>query len=221
MTNQELETLLTDKINTFELKKTAFDTLSNIFLENSDDKNFLCGFTQNEIKTIFDRFEYHINRRQGNTIIKTRIGLYVENQNWNENLEPIGFYELESNLKGEILDDWFVIEKEKYLKDIEIISLFEIMNNKIPIEYLRRNHIQYTFVSYISMVGTLFISKQFESAGRFIIRAYNNLETVESKNFNKEYLKEAKNFLKIVSFYLVKSNLITEKLKQELIDKKN
>ena len=221
MTDQELEILLTERAKTFDFKKTAFETLNEILLEHSNEKGFLCGFEQNEIKPVFDRFEYHINRRHGGSIIRTRIGLYVECQNWLDNLEPIGYYELETNLNGEVVDDWFVIEKEKYLKDVGIISHFQSMNEKLPIEYLKRNHIQYEFVSYISMVGTLFVSKQFEGAGRFIVRAYRNLETVDSAKFYKDYLKEAKKFLKMISSYLVTNNLVTDSLKKELTENKN
>ena len=221
MTDQEIDILLTERVKMFDLKKTAFETLYKILSENSGDKDFLCGFEQDEIKPVLDRFEYHIDRRHGGSIIRTRIGLYVENQNWLGDLEPIGYYELETNLNGEVVDDWFVIEKEKYLKDIGIISHFQSMNEKLPIEYLRRNHIQYEFVSYISMVGTLFVGKQFEGAGRFVIRAYDNLETVDCAKFDKDYLKRAKNFLKMIGSYLVTNNLVTDSLKNELTEKKN
>lgn len=221
MTDQELEIIFTEKCKTLDIKKSAFDTLEQIFKDNSTDKDFLCGFEQNEIRTIFDRFEYQIDRRLGGSIIRTRIGLYVESENWLDNLESIGYYELDTNLNGEVVDDWFVIEKEKYLKDIGIISHFQNMNEKLPIEYLKRNHIQYEFVSYISMVGALFVSKQFEGAGRFIQRAYSNLEKLDSKNFDQEYLKEAKRFLKMISHYITTNNLVTDNLKNEITENKN
>ena len=221
MTDQELELLLKARVKSFYLKKTAFDTLDKIFADNSDNADFLCGFRQDEIITIFDGFVYFFDRQTGASIIRTKIGLYVENQDWIENLEEIGYYELETDLKGGILDDWFVIEKEKYLKDIGIFSTFQRMNEQLPIEYLKRNHIQYQFVSYLSMVGTLFISKHFEGAGRFILRAYKNLEIVDSTKFDKEYLIQAKTFLKTMSCYLTANNLVTDNLKQELTENKN
>ena len=220
MTDHELEILLTEKAKTFDLKKTAFETLNLIFLEHSDDKDFLCGFEQNEIKQVFDCFEYYIDRRHGDSIIRTRIGLYVESQNWLDNLEPIGYYELETNLNGEVLDDWFVIEKEKYLKDIGIISHIQSINQKLPVEYLRRNHLQYEFVTYISLVGTLFMSKRFEGSGRFIKRAYTYLED-KTDLLDKDYLKSCKDFLKIIKEYLLENELVSEKLKEELTEKKN
>jgi hypothetical protein len=223
MTDQELEILLTEKCKTLDLTKTAFDNLEQIFKDNSNDKEFLCGFERNEIKTTFERFEYQIDRQTSNAIIKTRIGLYVEDKNhiWLDNIEPIGYYELDTDLNGEIVDDWFVIEKEKYLKDIGIIAQFQILNKKLPIEYLRRNHIQYEFVAYISLIGTLFISKQFQSAGRFIHRAYTYLDNTDNALIENDYLKESKRFLKMMKRYLVTNNLVTDDLKNELEENKN
>ncbi|KFF09790.1 hypothetical protein IW15_22305 [Chryseobacterium soli] len=220
MTDQELEVLLTERVEMFDLKKTAFITLNKIFSDNSENKDFFNGFIQDEIITKFDGFEYLIDRRHRDSIIRTKIGLYVESQDWLDNIEPIGYYELETNLNGDVIDDWFVIEKEKYLKDIGIISHFQSMNENLPIEYLRRNHIQYEFVSYISMVGTLFVSKQYEDTGRFIMRAYSNLAAVDCAKFEKEYIKKAKVFLKMISGYLVKNNLLTDSLKKELSENK-
>lgn len=220
MTEQELEILLSERCKTLDLKRKAFESLDDIFTENSNDKDFLGGFERTEIKPIFDGFKYQTDRRHGGTIIRTRIGLYVENQNWLENIEQIGYYEFETDLYGEVLDDWFVIEEEKFLKDIGIISHFQSMNKKLPVEYLRRNHLQYEFVTYISLVGTLFISKEFEGAGRFVQRANTYLET-KSDLLDKDYLKDSKKFLKMIKEYLLGNELVSEKLKEELTENKN
>jgi len=223
MTDQELEILLTEKCKTLDLTKTAFDNLEQIFKDNSSDKDFLCGFERDEIKTTFERFIYQIDRLTRNAIIKTRIGLYVvdKNQIWLDNMEPIGYYELDTDLNGEIVDDWFVIEKEKYLKDIGIATQFQILNKKLPTEYLRRNHIQYEFVAYISLIGTLFLSKQFQGAGRFIQRAYTYLDNTDNSLIENDYLKESKRFLKMMKSYLVTNNLVTDDLKNDLVGNKN
>lgn len=223
MTDKELEILLTENCNKVDLKQLAFSSLEQIFTQNTSDKTFLCGFERNEIRTIFDGFKYLIDRRHGSPIIRTRIGLYVEDKDrvWLDNIELIGYYELETDLNGQIVDDWFVIEKEKYLKDIGIISHFQSMNQKLPLDYLKRNHIQYEFVSYISLVGTLFMSKQFEGAGRFVKRAYTCLENVDISKFDKDYLRACKTFLKMMRNYLTTNNLVSEELKQELTENKN
>lgn len=176
MTDQEIENLLIEQVKTLDLKKVALDTFNQIF---TDEKTYLGGFSQDEIISKFDCFKYYIDRRYGNSMIRTRIGLYVENKVYVEDLELIGYYELETNLNGEVLDDWFVIEQEKYLKDVGIISHFQNLNENLPTDYLKRNHTQYEFVTYISLIGTLFISKQFESVGQFIKRANVYLETMD------------------------------------------
>ncbi len=111
MTDQELEFLLTERCNSLDLKKIAFNALEKIFNENSSDKHFFEGFKKNKIKPIFDRFEYQIDRQQGVSIIRTRIGLYIEDKEkvWSNNLEPIDYYTLDTDFNGTELDDWFVI----------------------------------------------------------------------------------------------------------------
>ena len=187
MTDKELETLLTERCKSLDLKQAAFNSLEKILLDNSNVKNFLCGFERHEIKTIFDRFEYRIDNRYSGAVIRARIGLYIEDPHkvWLDNIERIGYYERETDFIGEVLDDFLVIESEKYIKDIDIISHFQSINQKLPGEYLRRNHIQYEFVSYISLVGTLFVSKNFEATGRFVQRAYTYLENRTMPNSTK------------------------------------
>lgn len=214
MTDQELETLLRERVTTFDLKQEAFNSLQNIFTNYSNDKGFLDSYTQDEIKPIFERFEYHIDRRNNSPIIRTRIRLYIEDSD--NNIEPIGYYDLDTDLSGKFLDDWLIIDEERHLKEVNVISHFQNINQFLPADYLRRNHIQYEFVTYISLAGTLFISKEFEGAGRFIKRAYTYLETIDNTKFDTSYLKSSKYFLKLLCKYLTTNNLITEGLKQEL-----
>lgn len=112
MTDQELELLLTERYKSLNLKKIAFDTLEKIFNENTSEKDFLEGFEQGKIKAIFDRFEYQIERQHGGSIIRTRIGLYVEDKDeiWLNNIKPIGYYALDTAFSGEVVDNWFVID---------------------------------------------------------------------------------------------------------------
>ena len=216
MTDQELEALLVERVKIFDLKKIAFESLENILLENLHNKDFIGGFDQSEIIIAFDGFDYKIDRRYSGSIIRAKIGLYVESLCYLDNKEPIGYYELETNLNGEIVDDWFIIEKKKYSEDIGIIYHFQYMNKKMPTDYLKKNSIQYEYVTYISMIGTLFASKQFEDAGDFVIRAYSFLETIANSKFDKDYLKATEKFLKMIKEYLLTNNLVTENLKQEL-----
>src|SRR5690554_4904879 len=110
MTGKELETLLTERVETLGLKKRTYDLFVNILAENADDEEFFRGYTPEEIIPEFDGYEYYIERRRSGSIIRTRIGLYVKSQYRTDDIEPIGYCELETNLNGDWLDDWFVIE---------------------------------------------------------------------------------------------------------------
>ncbi|WP_300688769.1 hypothetical protein [Chryseobacterium sp.] len=214
MKAQELDTFLTKRVHVFDLKKKAFETLHEILSENPEEA--LGGFTPSEVTLLFDGYQYLIDMRYSDPIIRARIGLYVENELFLDHLQPIGYYDLEADLDGEIVDDSLIIEQEKYLKDIGIIAHFQSMNEKMPLEYLRKDHIQYEFVTYISMIGTLFVSKNFEGAGLFIYNAKTYLETTKNSLPDKDYLKESKRFLKMTGTYLINNNLVSEELKQKL-----
>ncbi len=216
MTAQELQTLLTERAEKFHLKNEAFHTLRKILSE--DPEELIGGFARHEITFVFEGYQYLIEQQYQEPTIRARISLCVENEIYIKNLEPIGYYDLEMDFDGEIVDDWFVIDKEKYLKDIGIISYFQEMNKKMPPQYLRRNHSEYQFVSYISLIGTLFISKEFEGAGVFINRANTYLNDTDSVLPDKDYVKKCRYFLKIMTQYLLENNLLSESLKQRLID---
>jgi hypothetical protein len=220
MTAKELEIQLTERCISLDLKKKAFDnfeeTLSNI--EGNDPENNLSGFDKSEIKAVFNRFTFQVGREGVEGIIRTSIGLYDQKDLLNNWFDPIGYYDLDTDFNGDIVDDWFVIEREKYVKDIGIISHFQSMNEKLPLEYLKRNHVQYELVTYISLVGTLFVSKQFEGAGRCLKRAYTYLETTKNSKIDKDYLKMVRQFLKMMKKYLMEQDLLTQELKQELLN---
>ncbi|WP_313003775.1 hypothetical protein [Chryseobacterium gleum] len=216
MTAQELQTLLTERAEKFHIKNEAFHTLQKILSE--DPEELIGGFARHEITFVFEGYQYLIEQQYREPIIRARISLCVQNEIYLNNLEPIGYYDLEMDFDGEIVDDWFVVEKEKYLKDIGIISYFQGMNKKMPSHYLKGNHGEYEFVSYISLVGTLFISKDFEGAGVFVDKANTYLKDYSLPD--KDYLKECRYFLKIMSRYLIENNLVSEELKQKLEDYK-
>lgn len=108
MNAQELEAILTEKVKTFDLEKKAFETLHQILSE--DPEELIGGFVRHEITLLFDGYQFLIQKRYSDPIIRTRIGLYVENKMFLDNVEPIGYYDLETDLNGEILDDWLVID---------------------------------------------------------------------------------------------------------------
>lgn len=94
-------------------------------------------------------------------------------------------------------------------------SYFRDINDSLPSNYLKRNHIQYPFVSYLSLAGTLFMSKKYESSGRFVLRAYVNLEETGEAYFEKDFLKKSKKFLKMLKNYYIEKQLISPELKAD------
>ncbi|KPH12815.1 hypothetical protein [Chryseobacterium sp. ERMR1:04] len=204
-----LQQELTHICEKYNLKEKAFENFEKLYLENyNEDPDFLNGYKINELKPIFDGYTFGIQHHFFDCNINTRISLYLNNEIEIGHLIPIGYYILEANFEGEIVDDYFVMERTKYLDDINIVSHFQHLNKNIPLEYFKRNHIQYQFVSYLSLSGTLFVSGQYEMAGRFVFRAYVNLHETGSENFEKEFLKKSKNFLKMMKNYLKEKNLI-------------
>jgi hypothetical protein len=204
----DLAQQLTNICNKFKLKEKTFESFEGLFHKNCEEEDdFLNGFNRDEINPVFDGYEFNLQHSFLPSTIDTRISLYIS-----ESLIPIGYYKLQVDFNGEIVDDFFSIEKEKHIGSINIISHFQYLNKNLPISYLRRNYIQYTFVSYVSLVGTLFISKNFEGSGRFVHRAYVNLKEIGEEHFEKDFLKKAKRFLKMMKNYLVEENLISESL---------
>ena len=206
----DLTQQLNDLCEKFKLKEKAFESFEEFFHQNCEEDDFLNGFDKEEIKPVFDGYQFNIQHSFLPPTIDTKISLYIP-----ENLIPVGYYKLQADFKGEVVDDFFVIETEKYLDSINIISHFQHLNKNLPTNYLRRNHIQYNFVSYISMVGTLFISKNYEGSGRFVYRAYVNLKEIGEEYFEKDFLKKSKSFLKIIKKCLIEENLISEMLQSD------
>jgi hypothetical protein len=208
----DLAQQLIDVCEKYKLKEKTFESFEELFSKNiEEDNNFLNGYEKRELHPVFDGHEFNIQHSFFPSTIDTKVSLYLS-----DSLIPVGYYKLQADFNGEIVDDFFVIEREKHLDSINIISHFQYLNKNLPVGYLRRNNIQYNFVSYLSLVGTLFISKDFEGSGRFIFRAYVNLEDIGEEHFEKDYLKKSKKFLKIMRKYLVEEKLISEKLQSDL-----
>ncbi|WP_295213543.1 hypothetical protein [uncultured Chryseobacterium sp.] len=190
---------LADFCEKFKLKEKTFKCFEEFYPINCEDENFLNGYEKSELKPVFDGHRFNIHHSFLPPTVDTRIDLYTENS-----LVPVGYYTLQTDFDGEIVDDFFVIEGEKY--SIHMASHFQYINESLPVGYLRRNTIQYPFVSYLSLAGTLFMSKKFEASGRFVLRAYVNLRETGEEHFEKEFLKKSKRFLKMMKNYYLENN---------------
>lgn len=110
MNAQELQTLLTERAEKFHLKNEAFHMLQKILSE--DPEELIGGFARHEITFVFEGYQYLIEQQYREPVIRARISLCVENDMYLRNSEPIGYYDLEMDFDGEIVDDWFVRKGE-------------------------------------------------------------------------------------------------------------
>jgi hypothetical protein len=79
MADQELDMLLSGRCESLDLKKKALDALETMLFDTSNEIEIhLGGFDGAEIKPVFDRYEYQVDKRHFGSVIRTRFGLYVE-----------------------------------------------------------------------------------------------------------------------------------------------
>ncbi|ROH97676.1 hypothetical protein [Chryseobacterium daecheongense] len=114
---QNLEQRLIEICERFKLKEKALNSLEEIITDGlRRDEYFLNGYTRSEVHTVFEEYRFTILKKYLEATIDTRIGLYIDNDMYVDNSEPIGYYTLEVDFNGKIVDDVFVLEKEKYNK---------------------------------------------------------------------------------------------------------
>jgi hypothetical protein len=117
---QNLEQKLVEICKKFKLKEKAFEILEKIISDGlKNDERFLNGYNRAEVSLVFDEYSYTIQKKYLESTIDTRIGLYIFNDIFLDNLEPIGYYVLEASFSGELVDDVFILEKEKLIDDVK------------------------------------------------------------------------------------------------------
>ena len=95
-------------------------------------------------------------------------------------------------------------------KTKELILLkFSELSKAMPVAYLKRNHLQYEFISYLSLVTTLFLSDNFDGSGVFIVRYREALNKVGVDRFDANFLKLSQAFLDFVQGELMRNNRLT------------
>ncbi|MGE4513219.1 MAG: hypothetical protein AB7E26_05305 [Chryseobacterium sp.] len=99
----DLQLYLAEICEKFNLKQRAFNGLEEIFQNNLNED--LDEYDLNKIHMVFDGYEFKILHSFFPPTIDTKISLYI-----NESVLPIGYYKLQTNLKGETIDDFFFLE---------------------------------------------------------------------------------------------------------------
>ncbi|WP_407310007.1 hypothetical protein [Desulfosporosinus sp. SB140] len=95
----------------------------------------------------------------------------------------------------------------------DISNLTKLLNRKdiLPVGYLRRNSIYYSFVSYINHTIALFIGEDYDDVALFIKRSHSELMKLKVKNeCSEEYFSLCEQYLKKLSIYLYKNELLSD-----------
>lgn len=215
MTIKDVENILSKFSEKHNLKKEALISC-RVAMSNcvADDPEGLGGFRIEEVRLEFVQQEMIFEHYFYNTpFVKTRIGLYKneENEIYVRNLEPIGYYELDTDLEGESFDDWLIIDEEKN-NQMEIVYDLKGLNKVLPDKYLRRNSIYYEYISYIAHVATLYQARDLRACQFFMKRAFEFSAKTEVKDDFKEYIKKSKKYIKRIASYLYECELLEEDL---------
>ncbi|ESU24006.1 hypothetical protein FLJC2902T_32040 [Flavobacterium limnosediminis JC2902] len=100
MKNSEIENILIKKCELLNLKNRAFTMFDNIFAQNSENEiaEIFNGVNKEQLTINFKNYSFTIIENK--TSIKTRLDLF-------QNLDKkIGYYEIETDLEGEFLDEY-------------------------------------------------------------------------------------------------------------------
>lgn len=104
---------------------------------------------------------------------------------------------------------------EKY-----IISQVRQIKEAMPDGYLKRNHLQYPFVSYVSLAATLYLANNFLGAGLFVGRAYVSLTDLGPEKFDAKFLNHSLIFLDFLKKDLLKNNRLTDDTIRKMLTEK-
>lgn len=183
-----------------------------------DDNNGLGGFSLDEIKLDFVKHELVFRHYlHGTPFVKTEIGLYKTEPDevYIRDHEPIGYYQLDTDLNGEHFDDWLIIDEEKN-NQMNIVSDIHIASEQLPEKHLRRNSAYYEYISYIAHVTMHYQTRQLRACQYFMIRAFEFLVKTEIEDDFKSYANHSKEYIKKIATYMEECHLIDDHLIQKL-----
>ena len=184
----------------------------NVAMSNciEEDDSGLGGFNIKEIKLdfvkhelIFEHFFFHT------PYIKTEIGLYKKepDESYMRDHELIGYYQLDTDLKGEHFDDWLIIDEEKN-NQMPINGELRELSNALPDKYLRRNSIYYEYISYIAHITMHYQARKLSACQHSMKRAFEFLTKTEIEDDFESYVISTKWYIKRLATYMEECHLI-------------
>ena len=99
-----------------QARKSCSEVIINLVNEAKGDLKTIGGFHPSELIYEFKDQTFVFNSYLTEMpFIQTQIGIYINDPDkvWVIGLEPVGTYELDTNLEGENIDDWLWFDKTK------------------------------------------------------------------------------------------------------------
>lgn len=117
---EDIQQLLTDFSTKLELvevaKKKCHDVIYDLIKKNNGNLEKIGSFEPTELVFEFNKQTFVFNIYYTDVpFIRTEIGIYIKDPDnvWVRGLEPVGTYELDTDLDGEHIDDMLDIHKTK------------------------------------------------------------------------------------------------------------
>lgn len=208
---EDLQNILNGFSDKHDLKQKAITScmkaMNNSF---NEDITAFGGFSIDEIRLEFVKQEFRFEHYFRETpYVKTRIGLYKKKENavYIRNLEPIGYYELDTDLSGDSFDDWLIVDVEKN-NEIEVVSDLKWLSELLNENYLKKDSIYYEYISYFAHVVILYQSKKYRDCQFFIKNAFEFLMNTSIKKDFEKYANKTKKYMKRIASYMYECGFI-------------
>lgn len=227
----EIKILLDNFSTKHGLVEKAIDSCNKVidYLIEEDQKSNVAsfgGFSKDEIILEFDHQKLLFSDYyEQSPLIVVQIGLYIKDLKgiYLRNLESIGYYQLHINGDAEIIDDVFVIEKEK--NEIDLKSYYLEFNSCLPKNGLNSTSMHFNYVNYINRFLSFCQSKHYDLAIETAKLAYEYSNNNDNLLKNEYYRKTRKGLKRIISFLfddgLIKSETIDSLITLGILKSKN
>jgi hypothetical protein len=104
----------------------------------------------------------------------------------------------------------------------EVINYAELLNSKeiLKPEWLRRNAIYYTLITYMNHTIALFVGMNYDGVAIFVRRAAKELERlINERGFHEKYFDVSEEYLYKITRHLIENQLISEKMAESIPDR--
>ena len=207
----------------YDLKNKAVESCK-VYMTNclKEDEEGIGGFALDELKLDFVRFDLIFDHYlYGIPFVKTRIGIYKKEEDdvYVRGHESIGYYELDTDMEGESLDDWLVIDAEKN-NQMDIIYDIKRLTKALPEKYLSPKSPYYDYITYLSHITMFYQGRKLRLCQEFMVKAFELGRVLEITKEFKDYFERAERYIKRIAMYLDQCDLLEADLVDSILELK-